>query len=194
MRNATYDDKNIITEILYLSFLDNQSVNYICQQDERKADRIKALMDYSFEICYRYGDVFLSDNGNACALILYPHQKSTSLKTILLDVNLIFNCIGLRNINKALRRESMIKRIQPKIPIYYLWFIGVSPDSQGTGIGTSFLNEVLGHSKEKNLPVYLETSTVRNLSWYKRLGFEIYSELDFGYKLFFLRRDREIES
>ena len=191
MRKATYNDRNIVIDILYRSFLDNQSVNYISQQDEKKVDRVKALMDYSFEMCFNYGEVFLSNDGNACALILYPHQKPTSLKTILLDVKLILNCIGVANIKKALRRESMIKKLQPKIPMYYLWFIGVTPEHQGAGLGTGFIKEVLEHSQEKNLPVYLETSTLKNLPWYKQLGFEIYSELDLGYRLFFLRRAGE---
>jgi ribosomal protein S18 acetylase RimI-like enzyme len=193
MKKATYNDRNVIIDILYRSFLDNQSVNYIAQQDDKKLDRIKALMEYSFETCYNYGEVFLSYDRNACALILYPHQKPTSLKTILLDFKLILNCIGVRNIKKALSRESMIKKIQPKIPMYYLWFIGVRPKQQGSGIGTSFINEVLEHGREKKLPVYLETSTLKNLPWYKRLGFEIYAELDLGYKLFFLRRAIEVE-
>jgi ribosomal protein S18 acetylase RimI-like enzyme len=188
MKKANYHDRNIIIAILYRSFLDNQSVNYICQQDEKKVERVKALMDYSFEICYKYGEVFLSDDLNACALVLYPDQKPTSFKTILLDLKLILNCIGVKNIKKALNRESKIKTMQPKEPMYYLWFIGVEPEKQGSGIGTKFFTEILDHSKNLNRPIYLETSTLRNIPWYKQFGFEIYSELDFGYKLFFLRR------
>jgi ribosomal protein S18 acetylase RimI-like enzyme len=78
--------------------------------------------------------------------------------------------------------------MQPKEPMYYLWFIGVEPEKQGSGIGTKFFTEILDHSKNLNRPIYLETSTLRNIPWYKQFGFEIYSELDFGYKLFFLRR------
>ncbi|HEY0056940.1 MAG TPA: GNAT family N-acetyltransferase [Pedobacter sp.] len=188
MKKANYHDRNIIIDILYRSFLDNQSVNYICRQDEKKVERVKALMDYSFEICYKYGEVFLSDDLDACALVLYPDQKPTSFKTILLDLKLILNCIGVKNIKKALNRESKIKTVQPKDPMYYLWFIGVEPEKQGSGIGTKFFTEILEHSKKRNRPIYLETSTLRNISWYKQFGFEIYSELDFGYKLFFLRR------
>lgn len=188
MKKAHYNDREVIVDILTQSFQTNQSVNYIVQQDEKKIERIKALMDYSFEICYNYGEVFLSDDNKACALVLYPDKKNTSLKTILLDIKLILNSVGVMNIKKALRRESMIKNIQPKVPMYYLWFIGVRPENQGAGIGTRFINEILEHSKEKGRPVYLETSTLKNIPWYKRFSFEIYSELDLGYKLFFLKR------
>ena len=188
MKKDEYTDKNIIIDILTNSFKTNQSVNYIVQQDHKKIERIRALMEYSFEICYNNGEVFLSDDTKACALILYPDQKKASLKSILLDVKLISKCVGLSNIRKAMRRESLIKSLQPKDKMYYLWFIGVKPEFQGSGIGTTLLHEVIEHSNQIKRPVYLETSTLVNLPWYKKLGFEIYSELDLGYKLFFLKR------
>jgi hypothetical protein len=125
MKNADYKDKNLVIDILTKSFDTNQSVNYIAKQDGKRLKRISALMDYSFEVCYMFGDVFLSDDRKACALILYPDKKKTTLKSILLDIKLIFSCIGVENIKKALARESKIKQLQPKELMYYLLFIGV---------------------------------------------------------------------
>ncbi|MGB4399445.1 MAG: GNAT family N-acetyltransferase, partial [Daejeonella sp.] len=120
---------------------------------------------------------------------LYPDRKKTTFKSILEDIKLLFNCIGLGNIGKAMKRESAIKKIQPDTPMYYLWFIGVDPDSQGTGIGTQLMNEVIEDSQVQSRPIYLETSTQRNLPWYKKFGFDIYEDLDLSYKLYFLKRD-----
>ncbi|MEJ7558129.1 MAG: GNAT family N-acetyltransferase [Pedobacter sp.] len=188
MKKAAYRDKQFIINILTDSFQTNQSVNYLIHQDKKKTDRIRYLMDYSFETCFNYGEVFISDDEKACALILYPDQKRTSLKSVMLDVKLIFNCIGIANIKKAMSRESKIKSIQPKMALYYLWFIGVEPEFQGSSIGSNLLKEVIAHSQKVNRPVFLETSTLKNIPWYQRFGFEIYNELDLGYKLFFLKR------
>src|SRR3546814_8873097 len=87
-------------------------------------------MDYSFEVCYLFGDVFVSDYNYGCALVLYPDKKKTTLKSILLDIKLILSCVGIENIKKTLASESMIKKIQPKEPMYYLWFIGVDPEDR----------------------------------------------------------------
>lgn len=57
MKKATYRDKDLIVDILAKSFDTNQSVNYIVKQDNRRLQRIKALMDYSFEVCYLFGDI-----------------------------------------------------------------------------------------------------------------------------------------
>lgn len=189
MIKATYDDKNLVIDILTSSFDTNQSVNYIVQQDRKRLERIKALMDYSFEMCYEFGDVFLSDNKKACALILYPEKKKTNLKSISLDLKLIVSCVGVSNIKKALARESKIKSLQPKELMYYIWFIGVYPSHQNSGTGTELLNEIIEDSRKKQRPIYLETSTLKNLPWYRKFGFDVYNELQLSYKLFFLKKD-----
>lgn len=188
MIRANYPEKELVIDILSGSFDANQSVNYIAQQDKKRLKRVRALMDYSFEVCYSFGEVFLSEDKKACALVLFPDQKRTTLKSILLDIKLIFSCIGIGNIFKALKRESKIKSLQPKEAMYYLWFIGVKPQYQHTGIGMKLLDEIIKHSDAMERPIYLETSTTSNLPWYKKFGFEIYNELDLGYKLFFLKR------
>lgn len=190
MIRADYKDKDLILKILAESFDDNQSVNYIIKQGKNRIERIKKLMDYSFEVCFRFGDVFLSGNKKACALVLYPDKKKTTLKTMLLDMKLIFSCIGIENIKKALKRESRIKQLQPKDLMYYLWFIAVDPEYQNEGIGSNLMNDIIQDSANKKRPVYLETSTLKNLPWYKKFGFQKYNELDLGYKLFFLKREQ----
>lgn len=191
MIKAKYNDKNLVVGILTKSFDTNQSVNYIVKQDAKRAQRVRALMDYSFEVCYLFGDVFLSDDKKACALITYPDKKKTNLKSILLDVKLIFFAVGLKNIKKTLARETLINKVQPKELKYYLWFIGVDPKYQNEGIGTILLDELIEDSEHKKRPIYLETSTLKNLPWYQKFGFQIYHELDLSYKLFFLKRQVE---
>lgn len=189
MKKAVYNDKNLVVDILTKSFDANQSVNYIIKQDKKRAARIRSLMDYSFEVCYLFGDVFLSDDKKGCALVTYPDKKKTTPKSILLDVKLILSAVGLRNINKTLVRESMINKMHPKEPMYYLWFIGVDPEHQNEGIGSILLDDIIEDSENKGRPIYLETSTLKNLPWYKKFGFQIYHELDLSYKLFFLKRE-----
>lgn len=188
MTKANYDDKNLVIDILSESFKDNKSVNYMAGEGQHQIDRIRYLMDYSFEVCHQFGEVYLSDDRTAAALVLYPEEKKTNFSTVLLDVKLILNCIGVSNIGKALKRESSIKKIQPQVPMYYIWFIGVHPDSQGNGIGSQLMGELIKESEKRQRPIYLETSTLANLPWYQKFGFDIYDELELSYKLYFLNR------
>ena len=188
MRQAKYEEKNLIIDILTQSFESNQSVNYIIPQDQKRMKRIRTLMDYSFEVCYLFGKVFISEDKKACALIVYPDKKKTTLKSISLDVKLATRCVGVKNIKKTLAREALIQKIQPKETMTYLWFIGVYLAEQNKGIGSLLLQEIIQQSIQNNRPIYLETSTIKNLPWYSKFGFQVYSEQDLSYRLYFLKR------
>ena len=190
MINANPNDRTLVVNLLVQSFDDNQSVNYIVKQDDKRIQRIRVLMDYSFEICSLFGAIYLSNDKKACALIVFPDQKRTTLKSILLDLKLILFCVGLSGIKKALSRESLIKKIQPKEKMYYIWFIGTDKSNQHSGIGSKLLQEIIEDADSKKLPIYLETSTLKNLPWYERFGFEIYHKLKLSYTLYFLKRDQ----
>ena len=186
MMLADYKDKDLVVDILTNSFADNKSVNYIVKQDGERLERIRNLMRYSFETCFIFGYVFLSDDKKACALVNLPDKKKTSVKSVLLDIKFIFLSVGLANVKKAIDREAKIKKLQPKEPMNYLWFIGVEPQEQGKGIGSHLLREVIRHAELANRPVALETSTMSNVRWYQKFNFLLYNELDLGYRLFFM--------
>jgi GNAT superfamily N-acetyltransferase len=185
---AKHSDKQLVVDILANSFADNKSVNYIIKQDEKQQQRIHSLMSYSFEVCMLYGDVYLSDDGKGCVLVLLPDRKKSTLKTTLLDLQLIFSATGLGNVKKAMSRENRIKAEHPKNLLYYLWFIGVNDAEQGKGIGSKLLQEIIQQGQSLQRTICLETSTLKNLPWYQKHGFEIYKEMDFGYTLYFLKR------
>lgn len=188
MRRATVNDRQLVIDILKKSFGDNKSVNYVVKQDQKREDRIKGLMEYSFDLCNAFGEVWMSEDLQACALILFPDKKKTSVKTILWDLKLALSVIGLDRLSTVLKRESMIKTQHPKEPFAYLWFIGVNPSKQGRGIGSAFIQEVIDKCEKDQRPIYLETSMERNLPFYQKFGFEIFKSLDLSYKLYHLRR------
>lgn len=189
MIKATINDKPLILDILTLSFEHNRSVNYIIPQDRRRMERIRNLMEYSFEMCYRFGRVYLSENRKAVALILFPDKVKTTVSTVLLDARLIGSALGLSHLKKAMAREKKIKALQPAGPLYYLWFIGVHPSEQGKGLGRTLLHNIIEDAAKEERLLCLETSTPGNVPWYNKSGFDVYNQLDLGYTIYFLKRD-----
>ena len=182
-------EKMLVVDILASSFKSNQSVNYLIPQTTKREKRIRALMDYSFEMCSLFGKIYVSNDNKACALVSFPERKKTTMKSLISEIKLIFRSISVGNISKAIQREKAISKHYPTEPIYYLWFIGVSPEFQGQGIGEKLMREIIADADQMKRPIYLETSTLKNIPWYQKFGFEVYGELDFGYKLFLLRRN-----
>lgn len=187
MIKATKNSRLLIVDILTDSFYDNLSVNYILKSRDNKRKYIKALMYYSFDMCFKYGDVFLSEDKTACALILYPDKRKFGIYSTYLNLKLILNAVGIRNIKKVLSRDRQINSKYPSKKIYYLWFIGVSPGYQNKGTGSKLMLDIIEDSEHKSLPVYLETSSGSNIKWYNKFGIDIYDEIKIGYKLYFLR-------
>lgn len=189
MIKADYKDKTLIVDILTKVFDDNNSVNYVVKQDSKREKRIRKLMEYSFDICYLFGNVYLSEDRNACALTLFPDKQKTTLKSILLDLKLAYSSIGLNRIKKVQNRNSKIKNSYPKEPVFYLWFIGVNSTVQSKGIGSSLIKDLIKESELTKRPIYLETSMQKNIEFYNKHGFNVYKELDFGHKLFLIKRE-----
>jgi GNAT superfamily N-acetyltransferase len=189
MIEASHKDKTFIVDLLSRAFDDNKSVNYVLPQDRRRRERIRHLMSYSFEVCHRFGKVYLSEEGRGCAMILFPEQQKTDLSSLVLDFKLITRSIGLSHVRKAMNRESAIKNRHPQELLYYLWFIGVEHGERGKGIGSALLNGIIQEAGAMNRTICLETSAPKNLPWYQKAGFSIYDELDLGYTLYFLKKN-----
>ncbi|MCY7291097.1 MAG: GNAT family N-acetyltransferase [Ferruginibacter sp.] len=184
MIRAKKSDKSLIIDILSASFENNNSVNYTIKQDEKRALRIRRLMEYSFDVCFLFGNIYLSNDKRACALTLLPDQKKTTLKAILLDAQLALSVIGLTRIKKVLNRESIIKSGYPDEPVYYLWFLGVDPTYQNKGIGSTLFKDLIQESRVMKRPLYLETSMTQNIPFYERFGCQVYNKHEFKSDLY----------
>ncbi|MBU1822247.1 MAG: N-acetyltransferase, partial [Bacteroidetes bacterium] len=89
MTEASLEDKALIVDILTRSFDSNQSINYLIPQDSRRQDRVRNLMEYSFELCRESGKILLSDDRRACAFIILPERRKTTWKSLRLSLFLI---------------------------------------------------------------------------------------------------------
>jgi ribosomal protein S18 acetylase RimI-like enzyme len=67
--------------------------------------------------------------------------------------------------------EQMAK-YHPQEPHWYLPLIGVDPAHQGRGLGDALMSYALDRCDRERVPAYLESSNPRNLSLYRRHGFE----------------------
>jgi ribosomal protein S18 acetylase RimI-like enzyme len=59
----------------------------------------------------------------------------------------------------------------------YLWFVGVDPSAQGSGIGTALLEPVLAAADRAGEAAYLDATSKDSRRLYERHGFEVVGEL-----------------
>ena len=75
--------------------------------------------------------------------------------------------------------EQMAK-FHPVEPHWYLPLIGVDPMYQGKGHGDALMRYALERCDRDHLPAYLESTNPRNISLYKRHGFEALETIQVG--------------
>lgn len=186
MREARPVDKAAAIKLLSEAFENNKSVNYVVKHPKARS----VLMNYAFKICLRWGKVYISEDKKAVALLLFPHLKKFSLHAIYLDLILAIKGIGLSKVFQVLKRESEIKKHHPQQPFVYFWFLGVDKNMQGQGLGSAMLNKII--AAHNDLPILLETSTVRNIPLYERFGFRTYKILNIGSPLHMMRYEAKL--
>ena len=174
-------NKSVILDILCESFDQNTSVNFVVKQDDKRKQRLRILMAYSFYKGLKSGEIYLNESKTACVILIDPAKKKTNLKSIFWDLKLMFKCIGLGNVKNVLKHEKLIKEGHPKVDFMHLWYIGVKTSSQGQGLGSELLHQLIVKTKK---PLFLETSTQRNFPFYEKHGFKTVEIIDsLGYEL-----------
>jgi ribosomal protein S18 acetylase RimI-like enzyme len=73
-----------------------------------------------------------------------------------------------------------IAKYHPDEPHWYLPLIGVDPAHQGKGHGNALMAYALERCDRDKLPAYLESSNPRNISLYRRHGFEPLGTIQVG--------------
>jgi hypothetical protein len=100
MRRAAKKDFLKVKEILTSSFEDNKSSNYVL----RSKKKLPKLIEYSIEKGKMFGDIWINDSGTACAILIDPKKKRTSIKSIFQDINFIFRISGFSRMKKVMEK------------------------------------------------------------------------------------------
>ena len=192
MVKAGKEDRDHVVGILHSAFEaihDNNSINFIVKQDEKRSERIKALMEFLVDDSLDFGEVLLSDKRNACILIKYPHTAKTTFAVMWRHVKLAFKCIGLTNVPKVLKRQEAIKKHHVKEAYIHPVIMGATSEVRGFGYGARLIKQLFEDREEETiLPVIIETTTDENLKMYQRFGFKLFKEVQTkDFPLYFLR-------
>ena len=117
--------------------------------------------------------------GGGAAAVWMPFEAvgPTPLITELRILPTLLAATGLARFGRLMAvREDMDKHHPMDRPHAYLWFLGVTPQAQGHGVGSRLLKSGTDRLDAAGQPAYLETQTQRNIALYVRHGFTVISE------------------
>ncbi len=70
-------------------------------------------------------------------------------------------------------REWQARERDIKTPCWYLFLLGVEPNSQHRGLGGALMRPAIERADAESIACYLETENERNVAFYRKHGFEL---------------------
>lgn len=112
-----------------------------------------------------------------CAVWLPPKIYQKMSFTGLSLISSWIKTVGVERILKVIKTSSIISKYHPKLDCFYLVALGTAPEDQGRGLGSDVIQPVIDTCDVKKIPIFLETSNEKNLSFYEKHGFKIQHEI-----------------
>ena len=184
VRRMAAADEQAVGDILGLAFADQPNTLAVSRGDVALARRIAfdgmrvATLGRSHKNLWLAEDTE-SEGGRivgALNAVAWPHcQMSTAEKLRTAPPMLL--ALG-RAVPRGFRIMSAWGKRDPRERHWHIGPVGVHPDVQGRGIGSSLMASFLELVDDQRSPAYLETDRERNLAFYQRFGFVVVAEED----------------
>jgi ribosomal protein S18 acetylase RimI-like enzyme len=159
------------------AFFDYNLMVYAAANANRRAAGVTALYGAILWDCFRWGEVYVTQDVKGAACWLPPGKTtSTLIRQIRAGMLRLPFCFRITGFNRLLAYDAMARKLHhedsPR-PHWYLAAIGVDPEHQGQGIGGSLMQPILARADAQNLPCYLETHRNENVRLYEKHGFRV---------------------
>lgn len=165
-------DTEELARLFTAAFLGDPAMDWVAREGAKRAGGLKRFFAWLLTVrAIPYGEVWMGDG--SAAIWLPPGAPATAGGT-LEQIRLAPMFLNLCGFSRLLRGQAIadaMEKHHPKLPHYYLAFIGVEPGLQGMGLGSALLEATLRRVDASGLPAYLENSNPKNTPLYTRHGF-----------------------
>lgn len=174
IRRAGAEDVPGIAEAMGAAFEDDPVVAWFWRRRSRRRHHVAGWYEVVTRTHYlEHGEVFVAEERGeiaGCAMWSRPGSWRLSARAELAATRYAVPRLGLRlpAASIAMRR---IESRHPQAHHWYLSELGVRPQSQGRGLGSKLMYEILARCDSDGVPAYLESSTERSRALYERHGF-----------------------
>lgn len=144
-------------------------------------EKFSIVFEVPLKHSLKYGKVYCSSTNLEGIAAWLPSDNVNMNFFQLIRSGALFSALKLGNIIGKKIRDVFRMIIEDrdsnmKGPYIYLYAIGVSPEHQGKGIGSSLINKMID-SLPPELPIYLETESEQNVKLYEKLGFRVLKKI-----------------
>ncbi len=165
------------------AFASDPMFTWIFPDPDKRCKSLRMMNRVLLQYGFRYGHVTELNGGMAVAIWIPPGRAITIGGMLRCGMLAVPFGIGFRAFAKFMDANDIMGKFHKKYvpePHWYLLIVGVDPDLQGRGLGSTLVREGLARADEANCPCYLETSEERNLALYERYGFVVVGTAPLG--------------
>ena len=173
VRNATRADAKALSGTMARAFEDDPVMSWLYPGLHRLES---FFLNFELKLHLGHGSVFTTDEVHGGAIWAPPGKWRTSVPDVIRVAPALLRATGTR-LRRALGVMQAVESKHPKEPHWYLAALGTDPSKQGKGVGSALLTPILERCDSEGVPAYLESSKEANISFYRRHGFEVTSEI-----------------
>jgi ribosomal protein S18 acetylase RimI-like enzyme len=173
---ATASDEASIIEVLVRANWADPAARWVWPDSQQFLTHFPSFVRAFGGKAFAHGSAYYVDGYTGAALWLPPdvHPDENALIALL-----------QRTVSEQIQKDffpvfEQMGRYHPSEPHWYLPLMGVDPSQQGKGFGSALLQHTLMQFDRDNKIAYLESSNPRNISLYKRHGFELLGTIQTG--------------
>lgn len=173
-----------VAELLTDCFLEDQLILKQVKDIENAEEFLKKLFLIQMPVLHTTSDISSMDESINSVIVGYEKNKYKPLLVLLLSI------FGQLTLTRSIKSSDLQQYTQNcketykavdlkwqkefiKGNYYHLKVIAIAKSCRGKGIFRALITPIIDYSKEKNIPIILETNTVENIPIYQHFGFKL---------------------
>lgn len=171
VRLADADEVDRVTGTLLSGFRDDPLYRWLLPDTATREDGLRSIFALLLTAAQERDCLWVLDDLSAAAVYTVAGVDLIDDDLVSRYRGVLADAAGDRRAEHAMAGMSACASDEPAGPKDVLHNIAVHVDAHGQGHGTTLLRTLLADADRRSEPCYLESSNVRNHSFYTRLGF-----------------------
>ncbi len=163
------------------AFMKDPLQNYTFPDDAERIEKSPAHFSAALKYGLLFGEVYATPNGEGASIWLKPGgTEITQERADAAGFTALPDEIGedaFERFFSVIGFGDAYHKLDVPEPHWYTMVLGVDPAFQGQGLGRALLQPVIDKAKTEGVSLYLETAQPSNVSFYKKIGFDVLREL-----------------
>ena len=174
--HATASDEMAVVDVVTLAFGTDPVARWLYPSPHQYLTNMPPFVRAYGGRAFVHGSAYYVQGYTGAALWLPPdvHPDEDEL------LPLIRHTVSKREQEDLFALFEQMESYHPKEPHWYLPLIGVDPIHQGQGYGSALMQHALLSCDRDQMMAYLESSNPRNITLYKRHGFDLLGNVQVG--------------